>query len=41
VKFGVGGLGKEKKFHDSDGVEQEITLTADWKQYSLDLKGRT
>lgn len=39
VKFGFGLLGEDKKFYDTTRAEKEITLTKEWKQYSLDLKG--
>ena len=37
VKFGFGLLGIEKKYHDSAKVETEVTLTTEWKQYTIDL----
>ena len=37
VKFGYGLLGIEKKYHDSSKVEQEYTLTKEWKEYTIDL----
>ncbi len=37
VKFGYGLLGIENKYHDSSKVEQEFTLTKDWKEYTIDL----
>lgn len=40
VKFGVGMIGLEKKYHDSCKADMEVTLTNTWKQYSLDLKDR-
>ena len=40
MKFGFGLLGRDKKFYDTGKKEtQEIKLTKDWKQYSLDLDG--
>jgi hypothetical protein len=40
IKFGFGTLGPEKKYHDSAKGEIEVTLTNEWKQYSIDLKGK-
>jgi len=40
VKFGFGIIGSDKKFHDSDKGETEVTLTTDWKQYTIDLTGK-
>jgi hypothetical protein len=37
VKFGFGLIGIEKKYHDSGKAEIEVTLTSDWKQYTIDL----
>ena len=37
VKFGYGLLGIEKKYHDSSKAEQEVTLTQEWKEYTIDL----
>lgn len=37
VKFGLGLIGIEKKYHDSCKAESEITLTRDWKQYAIEL----
>ena len=37
IKFGFGLLGKDKKYFDTGSGEQEITLTKEWKQYSLDV----
>ena len=37
VKFGFGLIGIDKKYHDSAKGEIEVTLTKDWKQYSIDL----
>jgi hypothetical protein len=38
IKFGFGLLGRDKKHFDSGKKETaEITLTREWKQYSLDL----
>lgn len=40
MKFGFGLLGRDKKFYDTGKKETpEVTLTKDWKQYSLDLDG--
>jgi hypothetical protein len=35
--FGYGLLGIEKKYHDSSKAELELTLTPEWKQYTIDL----
>jgi len=37
VKFGFGVLGLEKKYHDSSKGEVEVTLSKEWKEYSIDL----
>jgi hypothetical protein len=37
VTFGFGLIGLDKKYHDSGKAEIEVTLTKDWKQYSIDL----
>jgi hypothetical protein len=38
VSFKMGILGKDKKFPDSDHAElPDVVLTADWKQYTIDL----
>ena len=39
IKFGFGLLGKDAKFSDTTKADTEVTLTKEWKQYSLDLKG--
>ena len=36
IKFGFGLLGDDKKFPDSGKGEIAVTLTTDWKQYSID-----
>jgi hypothetical protein len=41
VSFKLGILGQDKKFPDSDHAElPDVTLTTDWKQYSIDLSGK-
>jgi hypothetical protein len=41
VSFKLGILGPDKKFPDSDHAElPDVTLTQDWKQYSIDLSGK-
>jgi hypothetical protein len=41
VGFKLGILGSDKKYHDSDHAElADVTLTKDWKQYSIDLSGK-
>ena len=40
VKFGYGLLGQDKKFYDTDKDEVEVTLSKDWKQVTLPLKGK-
>ncbi len=38
VKFGVGLIGIEKRYHDSGKTDTgDLVLTSDWKQYSIDL----
>ena len=36
----LGILGPDKKYYDSDRAELNVTLTKDWKQYSIDLSGK-
>jgi hypothetical protein len=41
VSFKLGILGKDKKYPDSDHAEMpDVTLTQDWKQYTIDLSGK-
>jgi len=40
VKFGFGLIGRDKRYFDTTKVEQEFKLTAEWKEYTFDLKGR-
>ena len=41
VSFKLGILGADKKYSDSDHAElPDVTLTSDWKQYSIDLNGK-
>lgn len=40
VKFGFGMIGADKKYHDSAKGEMEVTLTRDWKRYTIDLSGK-
>lgn len=41
VSFKLGILGPDKKFPDSDHAElPDVTLSSDWKQYSIDLTGK-
>ncbi len=40
VKFGFGGIGKDKAFFDTAKGEIEITLGKEWKQFSIDLEGK-
>jgi len=41
VTFKLGILGADAKFHDSDHAElNPVTLTKDWKQYSIPLAGK-
>lgn len=40
VKFGFGIIGRDRKYYDTAKSEQEFTLTANWKEYSFDLKDR-
>lgn len=40
VVFGYGMLGIEKKYHDSSKGDIEVTLTPDWKEYSISLEER-
>lgn len=41
ITFKMGGVGLAAKYPDSDAVSLEpITLTKDWKEYSMDLTGK-
>ena len=41
VTFKMGGVGMGHKYPDSDGASSApITLTKDWKEYSIDLTGK-
>ena len=40
VKFGLGLIGIEKKYHDSCKAELEVTLTERWRRYEIDLAER-
>ena len=40
VVFGYGMLGIERKYHDSSKGELEVTLTPQWKEYSISLEER-
>jgi hypothetical protein len=41
VTFKMGGVGMGHPYPDSDGASsQPITLTKDWKEYSIDLTGK-
>ncbi len=41
ISFGVGIIGKDKKFFDSAKAElKDQTLTKEWKQYVIDLAGQ-
>ncbi len=40
VKFGYGLLGRDKAFYDTDKDEVELTLTQDWQQVVLAMKGK-
>jgi hypothetical protein len=41
VTFKLGILGNDAKYHDSDHAElNDVSLTKDWKQYSIDLSGK-
>lgn len=41
VSFKFGILGSDAKYHDSDhGELPDVSLTKDWKQYSIDLSGK-
>ncbi|MDQ2799837.1 MAG: hypothetical protein M3Y13_09360 [Armatimonadota bacterium] len=40
VTFSFGLIGSDKPFHDTaKGTTDKVTLTKDWKQYSIDLSG--
>lgn len=41
VSFKMGILGQDKKYHDSDSASLDnVKLTKDWKQYTIDLSGK-
>ncbi len=40
VKFGFGGIGKDKPFSDTAKGEIEITLGKEWKEFTIDLAGK-
>jgi len=41
VTFKMGGVGMGHSYPDSDGASSDpITLTTDWKEYSIDLTGK-
>jgi len=40
VKFGFGGIGSDKRFHDTAQGELGLTLGKKWKQFAFDLSGR-
>ncbi|MGA2034093.1 MAG: glycoside hydrolase family 2 TIM barrel-domain containing protein [Thermoguttaceae bacterium] len=40
ITFGYGVLGNDKKYHDSSKGEILVTLTKEWKEYSIDLNER-
>jgi len=40
VEFKFGVLGSDKKFHDTASGDTTVTLGKEWKQYSIDLKGK-
>lgn len=37
AKFGVGIIKADKKYHDTSRRETEVTLTREWKRYTIDL----
>ena len=37
VNFGLGGIGRDQPFFDTADLMTEVTLTAEWKQYEIDL----
>jgi hypothetical protein len=37
ITFGLGGIGAHFVYHDTAKVSREITLTREWKSYSIDL----
>jgi hypothetical protein len=39
ARFGVGILGRDKKYHDTARREIEVTLTRGWKRYTIGLAG--
>jgi beta-glucanase (GH16 family) len=41
IKFGMGLIGRDKKFHDTFKVEKEVQLTKKWQQYTLKLNSES
>ncbi len=40
VKFGFGVIGRDKTYFDTAKGETEVTLTPEWKQYTIDLSNK-
>ena len=40
IKISFGLLGRDKPYHDTATGDAEITLTSDWKQYTINLAGK-
>ncbi len=40
VNFQFGGLGSDKKYHDSSTGKIVVELAKDWQQYTIDLSGK-
>ncbi|ARU43191.1 hypothetical protein CCB81_03090 [Armatimonadetes bacterium Uphvl-Ar2] len=38
VEFGI--LGNDKKYPDTGRGQMEVTLTREWKRYTIDLRGK-
>ena len=39
IVFGIGGITQDKKYYDTTHQEDKVTLTKEWKKYSIALKG--
>lgn len=40
VEFKLGVIGKDRPFFDTGSAAQVLTLTKEWKEYTIDLKGK-
>lgn len=40
IKFGFGVIGNNQPFNDSGKMEEEVTMTKEWQEVSIDVTGR-